>query len=337
MSIACLSWVMKNSEAQLGARLVLFVLAEHAYDDGTDAYPSVDTLSRKTRLSRRSVQAALRKLEADSMIANQGKGPAGTTRWAVLMDPEDGGADSSPPQNPRGEDDDGGGRSPRPPGGEAASPEPSFNHPEPSKTTPPPARVRWEGATEAMQSDGEVFLGRKRKVAGRVVTEREMALAAAALSEFNRQLESRFELGPWLALIVARVRDHPSWDADAHMRLVRSAFRIKWWTRRGRQQRAKPPVIWSEGSFPNVVDDATREAEVRREIAADRSLHDKVYPGNRAWDDLTRAEQENYKESAAMNGRPWEANPDADAPPAPKVPVANGRRVYTADNFLDGP
>lgn len=194
------------------------------------------------------------------------------------------------------------------------------------------ARATWPGVAEQMQSDGEEFLRQKRKVSGRIVTAREMALAAAALSEFNRQLEGKFELGPWLSLIVARVRDHPSWDAAAHARLVQSAFRLKWWERRGEKRRAKPPVIWSERSFPNVVDDATREAEARREMQADRRLRDKVFDG-RPWDELTKGEQENLKANVAMDSRPW-----AREDPVPVASNGNGNGHapgFTAENWLD--
>jgi hypothetical protein len=120
MSIVCLSHVMRHSEATLGARLVLFVLAEHAHDDGTEAYPAIDTICERARLSRRGVQGALRKLEADGMIRRAGLGQHGQTKWSIVM----GGAASAP----RAEDD-AGGRSSRPQGGAPSAPEPT---PQPS-------------------------------------------------------------------------------------------------------------------------------------------------------------------------------------------------------------
>jgi hypothetical protein len=120
MSIHCLSHVMRYSEATLGARLVLFVLAEHAHDDGTDAYPAIDKICERARMSRRGVQCALRKLEADGMIRRDGLGQHGQTKWSVEM----GGAETAPRA-----DDDAGGRSSRREGGAAAAPEPT---PQPS-------------------------------------------------------------------------------------------------------------------------------------------------------------------------------------------------------------
>lgn len=92
MSVHALSWVFRHSEATLGARLVLLVLADHAKDDGTFAWPSVETMAAQARLSKRAVQAALRRLEADGHIRSRGQSKAGTTIYDVLM----GGAESAP-------------------------------------------------------------------------------------------------------------------------------------------------------------------------------------------------------------------------------------------------
>lgn len=120
MSVYVSAWVFEHSPAQLGARLVLLVLADHAKHDGTFAWPAVDTIAAQSRLSRRAVQAALRKLEGDGAIKKRGVSQSGTTIYDVVMQ---GGAESAP-----------GGRSSLPQGanlttdgGEAASPEPSVN------------------------------------------------------------------------------------------------------------------------------------------------------------------------------------------------------------------
>lgn len=124
MSIVCLSHVMRYSEAKLGARLVLFVLAEHAHDDGSNAFPTVATMAERSRLTRKAVQTSLRRLEADGMIAAEGFGPNGQVSYRVSM----GGVVSTPRVA-----DDQGGRSSRPGGGVAATPEPKAN---PSSTRP---------------------------------------------------------------------------------------------------------------------------------------------------------------------------------------------------------
>lgn len=49
-------------------KLVLLAMADHARDDGTGCYPSMDTLARKTSQSRRGVQKIMRRLEQKGLI-----------------------------------------------------------------------------------------------------------------------------------------------------------------------------------------------------------------------------------------------------------------------------
>ncbi len=47
MSVRVLSWVFDHSPVEhRGDLLVLLVLADHAHDDGTRAFPSVETIAR---------------------------------------------------------------------------------------------------------------------------------------------------------------------------------------------------------------------------------------------------------------------------------------------------
>ncbi len=50
-------------------KLVLLALTDHARDDGTGAYPSIETLARKTSLGERGVQKVMRLLETWGFIA----------------------------------------------------------------------------------------------------------------------------------------------------------------------------------------------------------------------------------------------------------------------------
>jgi Helix-turn-helix domain len=84
MSLAVMSWVLDESEARLGARLVLLALADYAHDDGSKAFPSVETLARKSKLSERGTRDALRKLEADGMVVSTGKTKYGTIIYTVV-------------------------------------------------------------------------------------------------------------------------------------------------------------------------------------------------------------------------------------------------------------
>lgn len=122
-----------------------------------------------------------------------------------------------------------------------------------------------------MVVDGLELLRQGRKVDGKVVTAHEMALAAVALATFNRCFEwqgksgSSFGLGSALIEIVMRIRDRPSWDAAAHVRLVESAWRVRWWEKKAGGRRPSPPVIWSPKSFDQVVQDAADEKKARDE------------------------------------------------------------------------
>lgn len=124
--------------------------------------------------------------------------------------------------------------------------------------------------------DAMELLGQKRKVDKKLVTTRELALAAVCLITFNREFEwkdpqtgevskeSDYGLGANLTEIVMRVRDRPSWDADAWVRLVQSAWRIRWWEKRAGARRPTPSVIWSPKSFEQVVQDAIAESKSKK-------------------------------------------------------------------------
>lgn len=69
MSVQAVSWALEQQVVQgPTARLVLICLANYAGEDGRNAFPSVKRLSEHTGLSRKSVQANLRKLEEIGII-----------------------------------------------------------------------------------------------------------------------------------------------------------------------------------------------------------------------------------------------------------------------------
>lgn len=88
MSVHVLSWVLRHSPATLGRRLVLIVLADKANDDGTGAWPSINTIAHEARLSRRATIYALQRLEEDEQIVRDGVSRYGTVNYSVVMDPE---------------------------------------------------------------------------------------------------------------------------------------------------------------------------------------------------------------------------------------------------------
>lgn len=76
MSIEALNWALnlapvpldKGDKPNPACAAVLTGLANHADDDGNNAFPSVATLVRYTRLSERTVRTALDRLETDGII-----------------------------------------------------------------------------------------------------------------------------------------------------------------------------------------------------------------------------------------------------------------------------
>lgn len=99
-------------------KFVAVVYADHAWQDGTHAYPSVKTVATETGFSERTVQRLLRRLERLGLLVPDGKGPRGTTNYKFpLEDAGDDGArlvlrpalggDRLTPQAPGGDTDSG--------------------------------------------------------------------------------------------------------------------------------------------------------------------------------------------------------------------------------------
>lgn len=63
MSISVMADVWANSKSKGSSLLVLLAIADHAQDKTRDAWPSVEYLAKKSRLSVRSVQYIIRQLE----------------------------------------------------------------------------------------------------------------------------------------------------------------------------------------------------------------------------------------------------------------------------------
>lgn len=63
MSWQAVTWVLEQSEAELGSRLVLLSIASHANREGHSAFPSLDTITRETLMSRREVIYCIQAME----------------------------------------------------------------------------------------------------------------------------------------------------------------------------------------------------------------------------------------------------------------------------------
>ena len=84
MSINVMSIVWKNSRNKGSVLLLELAIADHAHDDGTGAWPSVDALARKIRMSTRATQKILRKLEKSrEMTTLIGAGPHGCNAYRI--------------------------------------------------------------------------------------------------------------------------------------------------------------------------------------------------------------------------------------------------------------
>jgi hypothetical protein len=148
VSFHVVAWVQKHSPAELATRLVLFSLADHASSDGTDAYASVETLREESRLkSPRTVQLALRELQAANAIVAAGVGRGGTTNYTVSMDLADQDWDAAAAYRASLRRDTGASRKANSAGGKKrrskglkSAPEPKAE-PVPSTTPPPPVPV----------------------------------------------------------------------------------------------------------------------------------------------------------------------------------------------------
>jgi hypothetical protein len=70
-------------------KLVLLAMADHASGDGSGCYPSIGTLMKKTSLSRRGVQGAIRSMEGAGFLVRIGKAEGGrrvTTEYSIDVD-----------------------------------------------------------------------------------------------------------------------------------------------------------------------------------------------------------------------------------------------------------
>lgn len=93
MSVDVSGWVLRHSPTTGTDRLVLLVLADAADSDGTNAWPSLDTIAQRANVNRRTAQRSLRRLDDDGHIAIESNvgGPVDAradrrpNRYTVLM------------------------------------------------------------------------------------------------------------------------------------------------------------------------------------------------------------------------------------------------------------
>lgn len=84
MSIKVMTQIWEESLEKGSALLLLLAIADHAHDDGTGAYPSIQKLAEKSRMTTRNVQLLLRRLEADGELAIfPNEGPHGVNLYEI--------------------------------------------------------------------------------------------------------------------------------------------------------------------------------------------------------------------------------------------------------------
>lgn len=84
LSVQAISWVIENSQHKESRFVVLLMIANHARSDGTGAWPSIPTLARESRISDRTCQRVIQRLERSGELSIQrGKGPHGTNLYSL--------------------------------------------------------------------------------------------------------------------------------------------------------------------------------------------------------------------------------------------------------------
>jgi hypothetical protein len=98
VSVKVWNWVWARSESRNGARLVMLALADRADDNGV-AWPSIDDLAERTRLTPRAVQKGIAKLvEIGELDVENGGGRHRSNRYRITPKPRtmDGVTDGKP-------------------------------------------------------------------------------------------------------------------------------------------------------------------------------------------------------------------------------------------------
>lgn len=88
MSVRVMSWVWEHSEAEGSDRLVLLAIADQAGDAGGHAWPSVQTIAGKARVSVRTAQRSIKSLVAlGELSVDVNAGRNGVNVYRVNMTP----------------------------------------------------------------------------------------------------------------------------------------------------------------------------------------------------------------------------------------------------------
>ena len=127
MSVEAFSWALTVPVGG-NMKIMLLGLANHAHPDGTESYPTLETLATYGHCDRATARRNVRKLVDEGWAREDGLGPRGQSKYALALDRDPRGGSKMPPvaSEPEGGDKSGAG------GVTAVQPEPSI---EPSKET----------------------------------------------------------------------------------------------------------------------------------------------------------------------------------------------------------
>jgi hypothetical protein len=94
--------VWKECREQSAKKLVMLALAEFSKPDGSDCFPSVQTLARMTNLSRRQIIRISDELViCGALVVEKNAGPHGTNRYWIAVDALEPVTRASPPKRAR--------------------------------------------------------------------------------------------------------------------------------------------------------------------------------------------------------------------------------------------
>ncbi len=89
MSVQAMSWVIEHSRHKGAELLCLLMIANHAHADGTNAFPSIETLARECRMSERQIKRIIQKLEESGELrVERGVGRGNVNYYVIVMDGE---------------------------------------------------------------------------------------------------------------------------------------------------------------------------------------------------------------------------------------------------------
>jgi hypothetical protein len=84
VSVQALSWVLNESRATLGSRLVLLSIANYADEKGMNSWPKVPVIAKQARISERQVQNCFKTLEClGELVIKRGEGYNGSHRFEL--------------------------------------------------------------------------------------------------------------------------------------------------------------------------------------------------------------------------------------------------------------